>query len=180
MTELLAYCRAGYENDTAAELTAATAQRGAYGYPVLQADSGYVSFSLYQQEDLHKLASTLVVADTIFPRQLIAVTQTHNALDKQDRITPILESVRDIKEIIGMSGNVLVEYADTENGKQLTKFCRKFVVPLRQALRGAGLLTKKESDNKPFIHVFSQTSIPVKLATACRKVATPHRWAFTA
>lgn len=154
MTELLAYCRAGYENDTAAELTAATAQRGAYGYPVLQADSGYVSFSLYQQEDLHKLASTLVVADTIFPRQLIAVTQTHNALDKQDRITPILESVRDIKEIIEMSGNVLVEYADTENGKQLTKFCRKFVVPLRQALRGAGLLTKKESDNKPFIHVF--------------------------
>ena len=154
MSELLAYCRAGYENDTAAELTAATAEKHAYGYPVLQANAGYVSFPVYQPDDLHKLAETLAVADTIFPRQLVAVTQTLNALDKQDRITPILESVRLLRERIGISGNVLVEYADTEDGKQLAKFCRKFVVPLRQALRGAGFLSKKETDSKPFIHIF--------------------------
>lgn len=154
MSELLAYCRAGYENDTAAELTTLTAELGAYGYPVLQANAGFISFNLYDNDSLHKLADTLAVTETVFSRQLVAVTHTLEEIDRQDRITPVLEAVRELAEVIGVSGNVAVEYADTEDGKQLAKFCRKFVVPLRQALRGAGFLTKKETQNKPLVHVF--------------------------
>lgn len=154
MTELLAYCRSGYEKDTASELTALAATQGVYGYPALSAHSGFVSFMLYQAEELHTLAAALPVADTVFPRQLVAVTASLASIDKQDRISPILSEIRDIVAHTGQAGNVVVEYPDTDQGKQLAKFCRKFVVPLRQALRGAGVLSKQDDNNQPVVHVF--------------------------
>ncbi|MCU7553845.1 23S rRNA (cytidine(2498)-2'-O)-methyltransferase RlmM [Alteromonas sp. ASW11-19] len=154
MTELLAYCRSGYEKDTASELTALTAEQGVYGYPVLSANSGYVSFMLHQAKDLHTLAASIPVAGTVFPRQLVAVTESLTNVDKQDRISPVLSVLREVVAQTGQAGNVVVEHADTDDGKQLAKFCRKFVVPLRQALRGAGILSKKDDNNKPVLHVF--------------------------
>ncbi|MGL5504592.1 MAG: 23S rRNA (cytidine(2498)-2'-O)-methyltransferase RlmM, partial [Aeromonas veronii] len=38
--------------------------------------------------------------------------------------------------------------------KELSAFCRKFTVPLRQALRSNEILTKKETPNRPVFHAF--------------------------
>ncbi|HBS3335150.1 TPA: 23S rRNA (cytidine(2498)-2'-O)-methyltransferase RlmM, partial [Klebsiella pneumoniae] len=38
--------------------------------------------------------------------------------------------------------------------KELMKFCRKFTVPLRAALREAGVLTNYETPKRPVVHVF--------------------------
>ncbi|PCO16566.1 hypothetical protein CQA18_27035, partial [Enterobacter hormaechei] len=44
--------------------------------------------------------------------------------------------------------------ADTNESKELLKFCRKFTVPLRAALRDAGVLANYETPKRPVVHVF--------------------------
>ena len=43
--------------------------------------------------------------------------------------------------------------ADTNEGKQLAGFCRKFTVPLRQALRNKRILLKVQNPSRPVIHL---------------------------
>ena len=52
MSKIVAYCRSGYESDTAAELTETASQHNFFGYPSLVANSGYVIFQFYQDEHL--------------------------------------------------------------------------------------------------------------------------------
>ncbi|MCQ4051937.1 hypothetical protein FK514_28145, partial [Klebsiella pneumoniae] len=66
-----------------------------------------------------------------------------------------------IRPIVGMlqgvvekGGELRVEVADTNESKELMKFCRKFTVPLRAALREAGVLTNYETPKRPVVHVF--------------------------
>ena len=51
-------------------------------------------------------------------------------------------------------GELRVEVADTNESKELLKFCRKFTVPLRAALRDAGVLANYETPKRPVVHVF--------------------------
>ena len=44
--------------------------------------------------------------------------------------------------------------SDTNESKELLKFCRKFTVPLRAALRDAGVLANYETPKRPVVHVF--------------------------
>ena len=43
--------------------------------------------------------------------------------------------------------------SDTNEANQLSKFCRKFSVPLRQALRKEELLSNKPLAKRPLLHV---------------------------
>ena len=54
--------------------------------------------------------------------------------------------------------DVFAEYFDTEEGKQIAKFCKKFVVPLRSALRKSDTLTHKPDKRKPYLHLVFNTS----------------------
>jgi len=45
-----------------------------------------------------------------------------------DRLTPLLAASFDFP----LCGDLRVEYADTSEGRELSKFCRKISVPLRQ------------------------------------------------
>ena len=159
---ILAYCRPGYENDTANELTTRYGEQLVYGYPVSKSNSGFVHYHLYEGSGLQDALGQFAVNETIFPRQLIGVFATLNNLEKEDRVGQILDAISDISvsDIIGESnafGAIDVEYPDTEDGKTLAKFCRKFTVPLRQALRKKGWLTAKENNNKPKLHIFFES-----------------------
>lgn len=55
-------------------------------------------------------------------------------LPPEDRITPIVGMLQGVVE---KGGELRVEVADTNESKELMKFCRKFTVPLRAALRDA-------------------------------------------
>lgn len=154
MSELLAYCRAGYENDTANELTTRLAEKGLSGYPLFVPGQAFVEFILFDANDSDEAITQLPVADTVFPRQLINVIAQLTELDRQDRIGPILESLQAGALPFRQAGDVVIEYPDTEEGKSLAKFCRKFVVPLRQTLRKQGLLSKQVTDNQPRLHIF--------------------------
>ncbi|RUO74084.1 23S rRNA (cytidine(2498)-2'-O)-methyltransferase RlmM [Pseudidiomarina sediminum] len=166
MSGIIAYCRPGFENDCAAELQEKTAVLGSFGYCQTKPQQGYVVYRCAVEESEH-LAKKLALSDLIFTRQFITILAEINDLPAQDRVSAIQmalldEQVTEAFASIKPAGALRVETPDTNEGKELSKFCRKFTVPLRQGLRQAGWMTAKESDRRPTLHAFflsSQTVI---------------------
>jgi 23S rRNA (cytidine2498-2'-O)-methyltransferase len=150
MLGLLLYCRSGFEKDLAAEVQDKASQLNVFGYVKLIADSGYIVFQCYQLEEADKLARELNFSQLIFARQMFATSQLIEEMDVSDRLTPLLAASFDFP----LCGDLRVEYADTSEGRELSKFCRKISVPLRQQLRKTNKLSHKENANKPVLHVF--------------------------
>lgn len=133
MTCIIAYCRAGFEKDAGVELQERANAAGFYGFFRSQANSGYVQFECYQQEHYELLIETLSFQDFIFVRQWFLASHELPELDPSDRLKDIAEVVENLPHSL----DVRIEYPDTNQGKELSKFCRKFLVPLRQALKQA-------------------------------------------
>lgn len=158
MSGIIAYCRPGFESDCAAELQEKTALLGSYGYCQTQAQKGYVIYRCAAEEAEH-LAKKLLLNELIFTRQLIAILAEVKDLPSQDRVSALQlalldDSVQENFAGVKPAGALRVETPDTNVGKELSKFCRKFTVPLRQGLRQAGWMTAKESDRRPTLHAF--------------------------
>ncbi len=150
MAGILAYCRSGFENDLANEIQDKAAKLEVYGYAQAKGQSGFVLFTCYQQEQAELLAKELSFKQMIFARQQFACMQVIENMDVADRIGPLMQACDDFP----LCGELRVEYADTTEGRELSKFCRKISVPLRQALRKKNKLTKKDNASKPVMHVF--------------------------
>ncbi len=152
MKQVMLYCRAGFEKECAGEIQDKATQLEVYGFPRVESNSGYVLFECYQDGDADKLIKNIDFQALIFSRQMFAVAAEFSQLPKDDRISPILAELGDT-ENFPLCGDIRVETPDTNEAKELLKFCRKFTVPLRQALRGKGLLTNKDNAKKPVLHV---------------------------
>ncbi len=150
MNHLMFYCRPGFEKDMAAEIQDKAVALECFGFSRVIDDSGFVLFECYGDGDADKLARRLPFRELIFARQMMVITHQLSGLDLSDRITPIVEALDGHAEF----GELRVETADTNEAKELSTFCRKFSVPLRQALRAKGLLTAEENDRRPVLHLF--------------------------
>ncbi len=164
--EFLLYCRSGYEADLLAELDDKLARSNIFGYARFSKDSGFLRYNLNfasnklkgepKTEDLfHKM---LPLESLMFARQKSMVISEVNFNDMQDRAGAIVQALKSLREKnkldIAQFGDIRVEYPDTEDGKTIAKFCKKFSVPLRQNLRKEGLLTNKPQVRKAYLHVF--------------------------
>jgi 23S rRNA (cytidine2498-2'-O)-methyltransferase len=157
--DLLLYCRPGFEKECLAEVQHQAAELGLGGYARLEENSGWVLFKTHEPQ-----AELLQIQwqDLVFSRQrLWVLTQLDELPD--NRIAPIIEAL----VASGMHfADFFCETADTNAAKELSVFCRKFTVPLRQALKKAALLR----DNSAWrLHLFFQGSHQVILA--CCKMA---------
>ncbi|MCG3723351.1 23S rRNA (cytidine(2498)-2'-O)-methyltransferase RlmM [Vibrio cincinnatiensis] len=152
MKQVMLYCRAGFEKECAGEIQDKASQLEVYGFPRLKNNTGYVLFECYQDEDADKLIKQIDFQALIFARQMFAVEAEFIDLPKDDRISPILSQLSAI-DYLPLCGDLRIETPDTNEAKELLKFCRKFTVPLRQALRGNGLLLAKDNAKKPVFHV---------------------------
>lgn len=167
MSGIIAYCRPGFESDCAAELQEKTALLGSYGYCQTKAQQGYVVYRCAAEEAEH-LAKKLLLNELIFTRQFIAILAEVKDLPSQDRVSALQlalldDSVQENFAGVKPAGSLRVETPDTNLGKELSKFCRKFTVPLRQGLRQAGWMTAKESDRRPTLHAFFLSNSEVVL-----------------
>jgi len=157
MTSIVLYCRPGYEKECGAEIQEKSAWHEVYGYLQLTKKEGIVFFHLNQADDGEKLMENLSLKRLVFARQWF-VTLT-------DRITlPDYNRVEAIVEQLGTEwqyADLRMETADTNDGKALSKFCRKLAVPLRQALRKNKVLTEKNDKNGAVLHAlfFSGTEV---------------------
>ena len=151
MNKVVLLCRPGFEKECAAEITDKAGRREIFGFARVKDNAGYVIFECYQQDDAEKLVKELPFSSLIFARQMFVVGELLQYLPPEDRITPIVGMLQGVVE---KGGDLRVEVADTNESKELVKFCRKFTVPLRAALREAGVLAKYETPKRPVVHVF--------------------------
>ena len=130
-TQWLLYCRAGFEQDCAQEaLRQARRQKPVIAeQPAIIPDSGYVVVALNEQ--------SLSYRELIFARQLIRLHHIIESLPERDRLTPILSAVAGLS---GSFGTLWLEVPDTNDGKTLSAFARRFQPLLESALREQGLL----------------------------------------
>ncbi|MGB5804723.1 MAG: 23S rRNA (cytidine(2498)-2'-O)-methyltransferase RlmM [Vibrio anguillarum] len=152
MKHVMLYCRAGFEKECAGEIQDKATKLEVFGFPRLKNNTGYVLFECYQAGDADKLIKEIDFQSLIFARQMFAVAAEFSDLPKDDRISPILSEFAEL-EGFPRCGDIRIETPDTNEAKELLKFCRKFTVPLRQALRGKGILSNKESAKRPVLHV---------------------------
>ncbi|MBI2286009.1 MAG: 23S rRNA (cytidine(2498)-2'-O)-methyltransferase RlmM [Nitrosomonadales bacterium] len=148
LTHWLLYCRPGFEQDCAQEaLRQARQQRPILAeQPAIIADSGYVVVALNQQ--------SLCYRELIFARQLIRLHHTIAALPERDRLTPILAAVAALP---GSFGALWLEVPDTNDGKLLSTFTRRFQPLLESALREQGRLQDdipNTNQHLPRLHIF--------------------------
>lgn len=153
MTAVLTYCRAGFENDAANELMLQTSDRGVLGYVNAKKGNGYVLFECYRADQAEYLLETLPVEDLIFSRQWFVSKLHVENMDLKDRVGDIVDAILEDGSF-PRCGNVRVEHPDTDSGKELSKFCRKFTVPLRQSLRKHRVLTDKPEQSANELFVF--------------------------
>jgi len=140
----LLYCRPGFEQDCAQEsLRQAKQQRPiiAVEQPVIIPDSGYVVVALNGQ--------ALNYRELIFARQLIRLHHSIATLPERDRLTPILDA---IAALPGTFGTLWLEVPDTNEGKLLATFTRRFQPLLETALREQGRL--QDDPRSTRLHVF--------------------------
>ena len=84
-----------------------------------------------EQADL--LARKLPFRELIFIRQMLVVTHELKDLEISDQVSPILEAA-----VATPFAGICGWRRPTPTRRRLSAFCRKFTVPLRQALRSNG------------------------------------------
>lgn len=139
MSELswLLYVRPGFEKDLAGELNDKLNNAGVYGYPVAEANRGFVRWAC-QAESITDLAKEFGSRDLIFARAgFWALPQLD--LEEHDRITPLLEAMRQLPKI----NSIQMGWADTNDGKQMSAFSKKFQPVVQQKFKKAGVISTK-------------------------------------
>ncbi|ADJ28432.1 23S rRNA (cytidine(2498)-2'-O)-methyltransferase RlmM [Nitrosococcus watsonii] len=163
---LIAYCRAGFEGECAAELQARAGLQGLAGYARAKPGSGYVVFILYEAGMAARFVQQTGALDLIFPRQLFISPGLLQNLPVTDRITPLVAA---LESQANRFSALWVETADTNEAKELLTFCRKFSTPLRKTLEQRGKLDD-QNPSAPRAHVFFLSSV-----AAYPGVSFPHR-----
>ncbi|GBL03130.1 23S rRNA (cytidine(2498)-2'-O)-methyltransferase RlmM [Glaciecola sp. KUL10] len=160
ISKLIYYCRAGFEADMAAELDSHFAQVSLYGYSQLKAKQGFVSFNLYSPfifESDGRGKFPVKFDELMFARQQLACIGNLTFESNKDRVGDILTFLNDLNINVPF-GDVFCEHPETENGKDMAKFCKKFSVPLRQALRKHKRLSVKPNNGLSYLHLFFESS----------------------
>jgi 23S rRNA (cytidine2498-2'-O)-methyltransferase len=134
MNTLLLHCRAGFENELCAEISDWAARHEVAGYAKAKPSSAFVEFICTEEGAALRLIHKLKFDQLIFARQWACGGFIQ--LPEQDRISLLLEHLADAP----VFGSLWLEVLDTNEGKELSNFCKKFEVPLRNALRKAGKL----------------------------------------
>lgn len=140
----LIYCRPGFERDCVEETQAMALEASeSSGYVVLQGKP------------------RLRFPELAFARQLIRLHAEIGDLPERDRLTPILSAIPDTPQKFSA---LWLEVPDTNEGKTLSGFTRRFQPLLEQALREHGRLGANHSvraepvearaDRLPRLHVF--------------------------
>lgn len=151
----LLYCRPGFEQECVQEaLRQAKQQKPVIAeQPAIYTDSGYAVVAINEQE--------LSYRELIFARQLIRVCRHIDALSERDRLTPILAA---IDAMSGTYGSLWLEVPDTNEGKTLSAFTRRFHPLLEDALRERNRL--QDDPHSLRLHLFFPGKDSVLIGTS--------------
>ena len=128
----LIYCRPGFERDCAEETQA----------KVIEGDENS-GFLVLQGK------AKLAYKQLTFVRQLLKLHCEVNDLPEGDRLTPLLAALPDVPEKFGA---LYLEVPDTNDGKTLSGFTKRFQPLLEDALREVSRL--EDDPSLPRLHIF--------------------------
>ena len=134
MNTLFMHCRPGFEGEVCAEISEHAAHLGVAGYAKGKPQSACAEFVCSEADGAQRMMQTLRFSQLIFPRQW--ARGAYVELPETDRISVLLEHLA----ALPVCGSLWLEVLDSNDGKELSTFCRKFEVPLRKALEKAGRL----------------------------------------
>ncbi|MFT4925692.1 MAG: 23S rRNA (cytidine2498-2'-O)-methyltransferase [Phenylobacterium sp.] len=149
MNSVLLYCRPGFEKECAAEIQDKADSMAFYGFAKTKSNSGYVIYQCHEAGVADTLVRKIKFSSLIFARQMMVLHAHVENMPVEDRISAIVAQSLEIP----VCGGLFVETADTNDAKELSKFCRKFTVPVRRGLRKANLLLPDEVDHRPTFHI---------------------------
>ena len=134
MNTLFLHCRPGFEGEVCAEITDLAARLDVPGYSKAKPGSACAEFVSSEAADSERLMRSVRFNQLIFPRQW--ARGAFVSLPESDRISVLLEALADYP----VCGSLWLEVVDTNEGKEVSTFCKKFEAPLRKALLKAGRL----------------------------------------
>ncbi len=170
MTSIVLYCRPGFEKECGAEIQEKAAWNEMYGYLELKKNQGIVFFHLHNSDDGELLMNKLPLKRLIFARQWFVSLTDVIDLPEYNRVEAISEALGTEWQY----ADLRMETADTNDGKALTKFCRKLAVPLRQGLRKAKVLTEKNDKDGAILHALFLSGQQVILGFSLAHNSSPH------
>ncbi|MFB4367633.1 MULTISPECIES: 23S rRNA (cytidine(2498)-2'-O)-methyltransferase RlmM [unclassified Pseudomonas] len=136
MKTLLLHCRPGFENEVCSEISEHAARLDVPGYAKAKPDTACAEFICSDEAGAERLMAGLRFSQLIFIRQW--ARGSFIELPEKDRISVLLEHLAPLP----VFGSLWLEVFDTNDGKELSGFCKKFEGPLRKALNGAGKLAE--------------------------------------
>lgn len=139
LNHLVLYCRAGFEKECAAEISDRAAAVGVAGYAKAKPQQGYVLYISYESDGAARLLKLLDFDELIFVREWFAAVEPLAELPVDDRLSTLIP----VAELMGPVQQVSVEYLDTNEGKSLSKLCKKITPPLEQSLKKRKLLQRR-------------------------------------
>ncbi len=148
MTSIVLYCRPGFEKECGAEIQEKAAWHEVFGYLQLTKKEGIVFYHLNNPEEGEKLMELLPLKRLVFARQWFVSLTDKIELPDYNRVEAIVDELGNDWQY----ADLRMETADTNDGKTLSKFCRKLAVPLRQALRKKKILTEKNDKEGAVLH----------------------------
>jgi len=148
MTSIILYCRPGFEKECGAEIQEKASWNEIYGYLQLTKNQGLVYFHLNDPKDGEVLMEKIPLRRLIFARDWFVTLTEKIDLPDYNRVEAITEALGNEWQY----ADLRMEMPDTNDGKELSKFCRKLSVPLRQALRKNKTLTEKGNHEGAILH----------------------------
>ncbi|MCF5427274.1 23S rRNA (cytidine(2498)-2'-O)-methyltransferase RlmM, partial [Pseudomonas syringae] len=134
MNTLFMHCRPGFEGEVCSEIADHAARLDVAGYAKARPDTACAEFICTEADGAERLMSGQRFDKLIFPRQW--ARGLFLELPETDRISGILAQLA----AFPICGSLWLEVVDTNDGKELSNFCKKFEAPLRKALAQAGRL----------------------------------------
>ncbi|WP_286272412.1 23S rRNA (cytidine(2498)-2'-O)-methyltransferase RlmM [Thalassotalea hakodatensis] len=170
MTAIVLYCRPGFEKECGAEIQEKAAWNEIYGYLQLKKNQGIVFFHLNNADEGERLIAKLPLKRLIFTRQwFVSLTDTIE-LPEYNRVEAIIEHLGHEWQY----ADLRMETPDTNDGKALSKFCRKLGVPLRQGLRAKKMLAPKGQHDGAVLHALFFSGSEVILGYSLGTNTSPH------
>ncbi|WIO73240.1 23S rRNA (cytidine(2498)-2'-O)-methyltransferase RlmM [Porticoccaceae bacterium LTM1] len=141
LNQLVLYCRPGFEKECAAEISELAALQGVVGYVKAKPNDGYVVYVAHAVNGAAQLLQKMDFSELVFAREWFAALPQIEELPTDDRVSTLIDSAASL----GRFSDISIEYTDTNEGKSLSKLCRKISHPLRQAMQKKGLLKNNSS-----------------------------------
>ena len=136
--QIVLLCRPGFEKECAGEIMQQATLNQFPAYVQTNDQTGVVSLISTSEKNTKELITKINFRQLIFTRQWLASNKTIVELPETNRLTVLLEHIKSFEENLY---DIELDYADTNEGKSLSKFCKQFQPHLSNALKKNRLLS---------------------------------------